>query len=63
MQKALTFPAFLLLLDIPIRRTFYSMLTTDSKGNVRAIEKVAMFLKHTVTMSHFETLSLLTVLS
>ena len=48
LQKALTFPAFLRLLDIPIRRTFYSMLTTDSKGNVRAIEKVAVFLKHRV---------------
>ena len=31
------------LLDIPIWGTFYSMLTTDSQGNVCQIEKAAMF--------------------
>ena len=30
-------------LDIPIWRTFYLMLTTDSEINVHTIEKVAMF--------------------
>ena len=34
---------FLHLLDNPIWRTFCSMLTTDSYGNVHMIEKVAMF--------------------
>lgn len=37
-------PTFLHLSDIPIWWAFYSMLTTDNKGSVRATEKVAMFL-------------------
>ena len=40
LQKTLT---FFRLLDISTWRTVYLMLTTDSLGNVRVIEKVAMF--------------------
>ena len=44
---------FVCLLGISIWRTVYLMLTNDSLGNDRAIEKVAMFLSSVVLYRRF----------